>query len=73
VVGVASDTTERKKAKEELANQRTLLRTVIDTIPMLMWMKDREGRFVVVNLSFLDEDVVHIRKCRKEIGSKSTR
>lgn len=49
VVGVARDITEQKKAQEALANERTLLRTVIDAVPLLMWMKDVEGRFVIVN------------------------
>ena len=55
VVGVARDVTEQKKAQQELANERSLLRTVIDAIPHLLWMKDIEGRFLVVNKYTLDD------------------
>ncbi|MGR9012974.1 MAG: PAS domain S-box protein [Gammaproteobacteria bacterium] len=34
---------------EELRQQTRYLRTLIDTLPMMAWLKDRENRFLVVN------------------------
>ncbi|MDP1773003.1 MAG: PAS domain S-box protein [Methylobacter sp.] len=34
---------------EELRQQTRYLRTLIDTLPMLAWLKDKESRFLVVN------------------------
>lgn len=34
---------------EELRQQTRYLRTLIDTLPMLAWLKDNESRFLVVN------------------------
>jgi len=37
------------KRTEELRQQTHYLRTLIDTLPMLAWLKDKESRFLVVN------------------------
>ncbi|MFU8789168.1 MAG: PAS domain S-box protein [Methylobacter sp.] len=34
---------------EELRRQTRYLRTLIDTLPMMAWLKDKESRFLVVN------------------------
>ncbi|MGZ4959814.1 MAG: PAS domain S-box protein [Methylobacter sp.] len=34
---------------EELRQQTRYLRTLIDTLPMMAWLKDKESRFLVVN------------------------
>lgn len=46
---VARDITERKQAEEELAKERNLLRTLIDNLPDLVYVKDTESRFVLAN------------------------
>ncbi len=51
--GVAHDITVRKKAEEALAKERNLLRTVIDHIPDHIYVKDRQGRFLVANAASL--------------------
>lgn len=43
------DITERKKAEEALARERTLLRQVIDNLPDHIYVKDRELRYLLVN------------------------
>ena len=43
------DITERKQAEEALAQERNLLRTLIDNLPDLIYVKDSQSRFVVVN------------------------
>jgi PAS domain S-box-containing protein len=45
--GAAQDITERKQAESALANDRKLLRAVIDHLPNNIFVKDREGRFLV--------------------------
>jgi PAS domain S-box-containing protein len=49
IVGVGEDVTERKRREEELWSSRELLRTVFDTIPTYLIVKDRHARFVMVN------------------------
>jgi two-component system cell cycle sensor histidine kinase/response regulator CckA len=46
---MANDITERKRAEEELAEQRYFLRQVIDLNPHFIFAKDRDGRFTLVN------------------------
>ena len=46
-VGQVQDVTHRKRAEEDLAHERSLLRTLIDTLPDAIWTKDAEARFVV--------------------------
>ena len=44
----------RKQAEEELRRQQEFLRNVIDTNPNLIWVKDWEGRFTLVNQALAD-------------------
>lgn len=54
IVGVATDITERKKAEAELNEAQQFLRKVIDNIPNLIFVKDGEGRFKLVNQAAAD-------------------
>jgi PAS domain S-box-containing protein len=47
--GIVRDISERKKAEDEIKKQRQFLRTIIDTDPNLIFAKDSEGRFTLVN------------------------
>ncbi len=54
VVGASSigrDITGRKKAEERLAQERSLLRTLIDQLPDRIFVKDTQGRKTISNLS----------------------
>ncbi len=42
---------ERRLAREELARERNLLRTLIDNLPDYIYAKDKEGRFLLANQS----------------------
>ena len=45
------DITERRRAEETLAQERNLLRTLIDSLPERIYAKDSEGRFTLKNLA----------------------
>jgi len=47
--GTVEDITERKAAQDELANERNMLRTVIDAWPDIIYVKDTEGRYILSN------------------------
>jgi PAS domain S-box-containing protein len=49
IVGTLLDITERKQVEEELQNERNLLRTVIDNIPDYIFVKDTQGKLILVN------------------------
>jgi PAS domain S-box-containing protein len=51
--GISRDVTEQKKAEQELARERDLLKTIIDNVPDLIYVKDRAGRFVTANAALL--------------------
>ena len=51
--GISRDVTEHKRAEARLARERDLLKTIIDNIPDLIFIKDRAGRFVAVNAAML--------------------
>jgi PAS domain S-box-containing protein/putative nucleotidyltransferase with HDIG domain len=44
------DITEREQAEKALVNERNLLRTLIDNLPVVVYVKDLEGRFILKNL-----------------------
>ncbi|MCK4752919.1 MAG: PAS domain S-box protein, partial [Planctomycetes bacterium] len=48
-ISVQHDITEQRQAEEALQQQHNLLRTLIDNIPDSIYVKDIEGRFLVVN------------------------
>lgn len=49
LLGVNRDITAERRAQEELRANRRLLEIVIDSIPMLIFVKDLQGRYLVVN------------------------
>jgi PAS domain S-box-containing protein len=50
--GIVQDITERKQVEEKLKKSEARLRTLIDTIPDLIWLKDPEGIFLQCNHRF---------------------
>src|ERR1017187_7543140 len=47
--GISHDITRRKQAEETIAQERQLLRMLIDLLPEIFYIKDLNGRFLVAN------------------------
>ncbi len=60
------DITERKRAQNELAEERNLLRTLIDAMPDLIYIKDRQHQFVLCNAA--SGYILHNQKPEDLIG-----
>ena len=54
-IRIIEDITERKHAEEAVARERVLLRTIIDTVPDFIYVKDADGRFRLANKAWLRE------------------
>jgi PAS domain S-box-containing protein len=52
LLAVGLDITDRRKIESALAYERTLLRTLIDTLPDLIWLKNVEGVYLGCNHRF---------------------
>jgi len=57
--GVMVDITERRAAEAALNEQRTELRQIIDVVPHMLFVKDEDGRYVIVNRAFAAAYGVH--------------
>lgn len=53
-ISTSTDVTERRKAEEERRMSHDFIRDIIDTNPNLIFSKDREGRFTLVNKAAAD-------------------
>ncbi|MGZ8152735.1 MAG: hybrid sensor histidine kinase/response regulator, partial [Methylovulum sp.] len=47
--GTVEDITDLKSSQEILQHERAFLRQIIDTVPNMIFVKDREGRFLLCN------------------------
>lgn len=52
ILVIAQDISELKDRERELAHQKGFLRTLIDTIPDLIWLKDPDGIYLACNPRF---------------------
>ena len=53
-VHVSRDITDRRKLEQALALSHSHTQTILDNLPMLAWLKDRDGRFLMVNRHFAE-------------------
>lgn len=63
LVGIGINITERKQSEEAQERERILLRTLVDHLPLGVWVKDKEYRKTVVNLA-------HVRRISERLGRK---
>ncbi len=52
IIANITDITEQRQAQVNLKNERTHLRTVLETIPDLIWLKDPDGVYLNCNYQF---------------------
>jgi PAS domain S-box-containing protein len=52
-LGAFFDITDRKRAEEVLAQERDLLKLIIDNVPDLIYVKEPDSRFIVGNVALL--------------------
>ena len=55
LVGITREINEIIKVQEEREHERMLLRTLIDNIPDYIYVKDRDGRFLVSNTAVVNQ------------------
>ena len=58
LIGTGFDLTQRRQVEQRLADERNLLRTLIDNIPDAVYIKDRASRFVLCNREVLRRKAV---------------
>lgn len=66
LIGIARNITEKKIAEENLKKERILLRTLIDNIPDVIYVKDLECRKTVTN--FADMRIMGVKSESEVIG-----
>ena len=54
LLGIFRDITERKRAEEELRLRESYLTAILENQPGLVWLKDKDSRFLTVNQAFAD-------------------
>jgi PAS domain S-box-containing protein len=54
ILGITHDITERKLTQEKLQAQHEFLQTILDTNPNLIFVKDREGNYLLCNQALSD-------------------
>ena len=69
LVGVGFDITKRKRAEEQIAQERDLLRTLIDQLPDYIFVKDADGRFV--NSNAAHNRIAHVKDARELYGKSA--
>jgi PAS domain S-box-containing protein len=52
IVGAGRDISERKREEEALQKSQSQQKAILDNIPDMAWLKDRESRFISVNEPF---------------------
>ena len=54
VLGIARDITERKQAEENMKNAKDELQMILDSVPAIIFYKDKEGRIIRANKTLAD-------------------
>jgi len=74
IIGTLQDITERKEAEDALKEQEEFLRTVVNSAPNLIYVKDWEGKFMLVNKAaaeyYSTEPSEILGKTEEELGKE---
>jgi PAS domain S-box-containing protein len=52
LIGTGMDISERKQAEEVLSEAEVRQRTILNNMPFLAWLKDADGRYIMVNQQY---------------------
>jgi len=63
MLGINQDTTERKLSEMETQRQSIKLRSILDNLPMMAWLKDTESRLEMVNQPYAESCGHTIQEC----------
>ena len=63
---IVRDVTDRKQAERALSEMQRRQRVLLNNIPDIAWVKDKEGRFVAVNASALQSLWTYSRGDRRQ-------
>lgn len=66
LVGINRDITDRKQVEQALEQERNLLRTLIDTLPDFVFVKDTQSRYLICNVALLT--VVGLTSAEQVVG-----
>jgi len=66
LIAIKQDVTARKQAEAALAEERNLLRTLIDNLPDYIFIKDTQSRFVMINRA--QADLLGVRSPEEAVG-----
>lgn len=62
IAKLESENAERRRAEEKLADHKRLLEDILDATPAVVFVKDTEGRYLLVNRRF--EQIFHVDRRR---------
>jgi len=62
IVCVGIDITQSQKAQKELQAQKDFLQTIIDTNPNIIYVKDKEGRYILANRMFAEHRGISVEE-----------
>ncbi len=66
ILQTSTDITERRQAEQALAEERSLLRAIVDNIPDAIYAKDRDAKFILKNR--FDAELMGAKSTEETIG-----
>jgi PAS domain S-box-containing protein len=70
VEGVTRDITEKKNIDDQIASERILLRTIIDTVPDTLYVKDMQGNKILANKA--EMKILNVNSVEEYYGKPDT-
>jgi PAS domain S-box-containing protein len=70
VEGITRDITEKKNIDDQIASERILLRTIIDTVPDALYVKDMQGNKILANKA--EMNILNVNTIEEYFGKPDT-